>query len=130
MFEPLYWGAYPASKYSILLTVWGEVFLSSAVIPVCLAVGLAIVVKPCFAASMANTHKPVSAHARHSAQRDMPQKMQGAPCYQSQAGLIFLKASPGKGHLGHSNSFAPIGEAVFRSSANQHACIVEHGRRG
>jgi hypothetical protein len=47
-----------------------------------------------------------------------------------QAGLIFLKASPGKGHLGHSNSFAPIGEAVFRSSADQHACTLEHGRRG
>lgn len=84
----------------------------------------------CHATPFPKVQKSAPGASRHLNQQDNPQKKSVAPCYRSQAGLIFLKASPGKGHLGHSNSFAPIGEAVFRSSADQHACILEHGRRG
>jgi len=108
--------------------MWGEAFLRSGLNSFWLAVGMAALMQPCHAASTV----PKSGHTgvRHIAQQHISQKSLGLPCYRSQAGLIFLKGSPRKGHLGHSNSFAPIGEAVFRSSADQHACILEHGRRG
>ncbi|MBS1025000.1 MULTISPECIES: hypothetical protein [Gluconobacter] len=52
------------------------------------------------------------------------------PCYHSQLGLIVLKSNVESTHSRHGNGFAPVGEAVFRSSAAQHVCITGHGRRG
>lgn len=128
--KPPAFGHNPASKCSSLSTVGGGAFLNFIVIPVCFVLGWIALMQSCLAATPSNMHRSVSTGARHVSQRNILQKTAEVPCYQSQAGLIFLKAPPGKSHMGHSNNFAPIGEAVFRSSTSQHACVAGRGRRG
>lgn len=56
---------------------------------------------------------------------------QPAVCYRMASGVIVLEQMPNNAHrLGRGSGFAPIGEAVFRSSNRPHACPSTHGRRG
>ncbi|MBF0876365.1 hypothetical protein HKD21_05825 [Gluconobacter cerevisiae] len=56
---------------------------------------------------------------------------QVAVCYRMASGVIVLAQMPNNTHrLGRGGGFAPIGEAVFRSSNRPHACTPTHGRRG
>ncbi|WP_249201173.1 hypothetical protein [Gluconobacter sphaericus] len=52
-------------------------------------------------------------------------------CYRIASGVIVLEQMPNSGRrLGRGSGFAPVGEAVFRSSNRLHACPGAHGRRG
>lgn len=57
--------------------------------------------------------------------------VQARVCYRMASGVIVLEQMPNSGRrLGRGGGFAPIGEAVFRSSNRLHACPTTHGRRG
>ncbi|MBF0891290.1 hypothetical protein HKD28_07630 [Gluconobacter sp. LMG 1744] len=76
-----------------------------------------------------NFPKPVgNSLARHGKKAHSPQ---AAACYRMASGVIVLEQMPNNAHrLGRGSGFAPIGEAVFRSSNRPHACPSTHGRRG
>lgn len=57
--------------------------------------------------------------------------IQGGRCRQFASGVIVPEQMPGSfRHLGRGSGFAPVGEAVFRSSNRLSPCPSVHGRRG
>ncbi|MBS1101825.1 hypothetical protein JK202_02155 [Gluconobacter sp. Dm-62] len=78
------------------------------------------------------------AHGQLSSQSKKPSyhgarsgSVQAKICYRMASGVIVLEQMPNSARrLGRGSGFAPIGEAVFRSSNRLHACPAAHGRRG
>ncbi|MFT9096509.1 MAG: hypothetical protein ABF459_15390 [Gluconobacter cerinus] len=73
--------------------------------------------------------KPVGKSMSHH--KEKTRASQAAVCYRMASGVIVLEQMPNNARrLGRGGGFAPIGEAVFRSSNRPHACTPTHGRRG
>lgn len=96
------------------------------------AVSLCLAGGSLLAPSAALAHGVLKSPARTSLHHTARSRSaQARICYRMASGVIVLEQMPNSArHLGRGSGFAPIGEAVFRSSNRLHACPGAHGRRG